>query len=77
MFLPDTEVELTLVGTEPLADTRLKIQPGHASRAETRSTRKTFATDWTLREATTLEILLTSRKDRPDLASPRSSRSDS
>ena len=30
LFLPDTEVELTLVGTEPLADAELKIHPGSA-----------------------------------------------
>ena len=34
VFLPDTEVELTLVGTEPLADIQLKIQSGNPARIE-------------------------------------------
>jgi len=59
LFLPDTEVELTLVGNEPLDDTQLKVQP------ETQHTLKrvdgrTFAAQWTLRQAVTLEILLKS-----------------
>ena len=36
IFLPDTEVELTLVGNEQLADTRLTVHPGSSSQAETR-----------------------------------------
>ena len=28
LFLPDTELELTLVGSEPLADAQLKVHPG-------------------------------------------------
>ena len=59
VFLPDTEVELTLVGTEPLADARLKIQSGNTP-ALRRISDRAFATNWTLREATTLEISLRS-----------------
>ncbi len=33
IFLPDTEVELTLVGSEPIADLRLDVHPGSISRA--------------------------------------------
>jgi hypothetical protein len=61
VFLPDTEVELTLVGTEPLADARLKIQSGNTP-ALRRIGDRTFATNWTLREATTLEISLRSSR---------------
>jgi hypothetical protein len=59
VFLPDTEVEVTLVGTEPLADVRLKIQSGNPPELK-RIDERTFAARWTLHEATTLEILLTS-----------------
>ena len=59
IFLPDTEIELTLVGTEPIARTRLEVHPG-ASPALDRVDPRTFAARWTLREATTLEIQLTS-----------------
>ena len=61
VFLPDTEVELTLAGTEPLADIRLKFESGSPP-ALKRIDERTFATQWTLREATTLEILLKSGK---------------
>ncbi len=61
VFLPDTEVEMTLVGTEPLADARLKIQSGNSPGLR-RLDDKTFATNWTLREATTLEVSLTSTR---------------
>jgi hypothetical protein len=59
LFLPDTELELTLVGSEKLADTQMKVHPGNPpplKRVDDRS----FAASWTLRDATTLEILLTS-----------------
>ncbi len=59
LFLPDTEIELTLVGTEPISSSQVKIQAGKTlplSRADSRS----FTTSWKLTEATTLEILLTS-----------------
>ena len=59
LFLPDTEVELTLVGNEKLADIQLKVHPGSPP-ALKRMDDRTFTTQWTLREATTLEILLTS-----------------
>jgi hypothetical protein len=61
LFLPDTEVELTLTGSEPLAGTQLKVNPGKPP-ALNRVDGRTFATRWTLREATTLEIVLTGRK---------------
>ncbi|WP_422922968.1 hypothetical protein [Singulisphaera sp. PoT] len=57
LFLPDTEVELTLVGSEPLAEARLKFHREGAP-ALTRVDSKTFTTRWILREATTLEIQL-------------------
>ena len=59
VFLPDTEVELTLIGNEAIADARLTVHPGSAPRP-VRVDRRTFVVRWTLREATTLEILLTS-----------------
>jgi hypothetical protein len=58
-FLPDTQVELTLVGSEPLAEAKLTAHPGSLPRPA-RVDGRTFAVAWTLREATTLEILLTS-----------------
>ena len=61
LFLPDTEVELTLVGSEPLADARLKVHPGSPPELR-RIDERTFAARWTLREATTLEIVLTSAR---------------
>jgi hypothetical protein len=59
LFLPDTEVEMTLVGTEPIARTDLDVHPG-AAPGLARLDPKTFSGRWTLREATTLEIHLTS-----------------
>ncbi len=59
IFLPDTEVELTLVGTEPIARTRVDVHPG-APPGLARVDPKTFTARWSLREATTLEIQLTS-----------------
>jgi hypothetical protein len=59
LFLPETEIELTLVGTEPISESQVKIQAGKTlplSRADNR----TFTTSWKLTEATTLEVLLTS-----------------
>ncbi|MCA1686009.1 MAG: hypothetical protein LC745_08505, partial [Planctomycetia bacterium] len=61
VFLPDTEVELTLVGSEPVADARLTVYPGRPPGLE-RVDPRTFAARWTLREATTLEVQLTSRQ---------------
>lgn len=59
VFLPDTEVELTLVGSEPIAKTNVDVHPGTAPGVD-RVDPKTFTTRWTLREATTLEIQVTS-----------------
>jgi len=59
LFLPDTEVELTLKGSEKLAEIQLKVHPASPPDLE-RLDERTFASRWTLREATTLEILLTS-----------------
>jgi hypothetical protein len=59
LFLPDTEVELTWVGNQRLAETQLKVHPGNPPELK-RIDDRSFATHWTLREATTLEILLTS-----------------
>ncbi len=61
IFLPDTEVELTLVGTEPVASARVEVHPGSPP-SVTRIDPKTFIARWTLHEATTLEIQLTSEK---------------
>jgi hypothetical protein len=61
IFLPDTEVELTLVGNEALADTKLKVHAGNTPTLK-RIDDRTFGAQLTLREATTLEIGLTSRK---------------
>jgi len=61
LFLPDTEVELTLVGNEELSDTQLKVQAGNTLDLK-RLDERTFAAHWTLKEATTLEILLTSAR---------------
>ncbi|MEW4570084.1 hypothetical protein AB1L88_19635 [Tautonia sp. JC769] len=57
--LPDTEIELTLTGSEPLAGLRIDAQPG-AVPSPSRIDERTFETRWTLEEATTLELRLTS-----------------
>jgi hypothetical protein len=59
LFLPDTQVELTLVGSENLADIQLNVHPAPPPEMK-REDERTFAAAWTLREAMTLEILLTS-----------------
>jgi hypothetical protein len=59
LFLPDTEVELTLVGNEKLYDAQLKIEPETRPALE-RKDERTFAAKWTLRQAVTLEIMLKS-----------------
>jgi hypothetical protein len=61
LFLPDTEVELTLTGSEPLTGTQVKVNPGKPP-ALSRRDGRTFTTRWTLREATTLEIVLTASR---------------
>jgi hypothetical protein len=59
IFLPDTQVELTLVGNEPLSDLTLDVHPGEIGTPE-RVDARTFRSAWTLTEAVTLEIRLTS-----------------
>ncbi|APW59517.1 hypothetical protein [Paludisphaera borealis] len=59
LFLPDSEIELTLVGTEALSEAQMKIHPGAAPELK-RIDDRSFVASWTLREAVTLEILLTS-----------------
>jgi len=59
LFLPDSQVELTLVGDQDLAEARLKLNPGEAP-ALSRIGERSFSTTWTLREAATLEIALKS-----------------
>ena len=61
VFLPDTEVELTLVGNEPISDARLTVHPGEPPKLD-RVDARTFVARWILREATTLEVDLTSEK---------------
>jgi hypothetical protein len=61
LFLPETVVELTLVGNEPLSGAALKIHPGQPPELK-RLDDRSFVAHWTLREATTLEIVLTSSK---------------
>lgn len=60
VFLPDTEVDLTLIGNEPIAEARLTVHPGAPPKLK-RIDARTFTGRWTLREALTLEIQLTSR----------------
>jgi hypothetical protein len=61
MFLPDTELELTLVGSEPLSDAQMKAHTGTAPPL-TRLDAKSFSASFTLKEATTLEVVLTSAR---------------
>jgi hypothetical protein len=61
VFLPDTEVELTVVGNEPIAEARLAVHPG-AAPPLARGDDRTFSGRWTLQEATTLEIQLIARQ---------------
>jgi hypothetical protein len=59
VFLPDTEVELTIIGNEPLSGARLTVHPGEPPELA-RVDAKTFVARWALREALTLEVQLTS-----------------
>jgi hypothetical protein len=59
LFLPDTEIELELVGTEPISESQVKIQAGKTLPL-VRGGDRSFTTTWKLTEATTLEILLKS-----------------
>jgi hypothetical protein len=61
LFFPDTELDLTLVGSEPLATTKLDVHPGTSPPLD-RLDEKTFAAKWPLKDATTLEVTLTSSK---------------
>ena len=61
VFLPDTEIELTLIGSEPISDARLTVHPGEAPKL-TRIDPSSFTGTWVLREAMTMEIELTSTK---------------
>ena len=61
LFLPDTEIELELVGTEPISESQVKIQAGKTL-SLVRGDDRSFTTTWKLTEATTLEILLKSAK---------------
>ncbi len=62
VFLPDTRVELTLVATEPLAPApRIDVHPGAPPSLHMDDV-KTYTASWTLREAMTLEISLTSER---------------
>jgi hypothetical protein len=59
VFLPDSEVELTLAGSEPISEGRLTVHPGQPPKLA-RVDERTFTARWILREATTLEVELTS-----------------
>jgi hypothetical protein len=59
VFLPDTELELTLVGNEPIAEAHIAMHPGQPPELDRRDP-QTFSGHWPLREATTLEIQLVS-----------------
>lgn len=59
LFLADSQVELTLMGDQDLAEARLKLNPGE-SPALSRTGARSFSTSWTLREAAALEIVVQS-----------------
>lgn len=61
IFLPDTEIELTLIGSEPIERTRVEVHPG-ATPEVTRLDGRSFRARWVLHEATTLEVQLTSTR---------------
>lgn len=58
-FLPDTEIELTLSASEPIDSMTVEANPGAIPSLD-RVDERTFSARWTLDEATTLEIRLTS-----------------
>ena len=60
IFLPETEIELTLTGNEALAKARVDVHPGTPPEL-VRVDPKSFVARWILREATTLEIQITSK----------------
>jgi hypothetical protein len=59
LFFPDTELDLTLIGSEPLASTKVDVHPGTPPGLD-RLDAKTFEAKWALKETTTLEVTLTS-----------------
>ncbi len=59
MFLPDSEIELTLEGTQDLAAVKITANPGTSPTPE-RLGPRTFQTRWTLKDPVTFEIVLTS-----------------
>jgi len=61
LFFPDTELELTLTGSEPLSVAKLDVHPGTPPRLD-RLDEKAFAAKWPLKDASTLEVSLTSAK---------------
>jgi hypothetical protein len=65
LFLPDTEIELTLVGNESISAAQVKIQADKLLPLS-RQNDRTYTTTWKLTEATTLEIVLTSARTALD-----------
>jgi hypothetical protein len=61
LFFPDTELDLTLVGSEPLSETKLDVHPGSPPGLN-RLDDKTFEAKWSLKDASTLEVTLTSKQ---------------
>jgi hypothetical protein len=61
LFFPDTELDLTLIGSEPLAETKLDVHPGSSPGLD-RLDDKSFEAKWPLKDAMTLEVTLTSSK---------------
>ena len=61
LFFPDTELELTLTGNEPLSLAKLDVHPGTPPKLD-RLDEKAFAAKWSLKDASTLEVSLTSAK---------------
>ena len=59
VFLPDTQIEMTLTGSEAISAIRLVTHPTTLPKPE-RVDGKTFTVKWTLTEATSIEVLLTS-----------------
>lgn len=61
LFFPDTALDLTLVGSEPLSGTKLDVHPGTPPGLD-RLDDKTFEARWALKDASTLEVTLTSSR---------------
>ena len=58
-FLPDTALDLTLTGDQPLSDAKLLVNPKADAELD-RIDANSYGTEWTLSEASTLEVRLTS-----------------